>query len=123
MARRKKALEGGTEKQNIAYPTEEPIRTPDPIDDGEKAKQETINLNRMAIIAGTLLSFNLRIGSPRILTDLYRFYQAHGCVLDSENVERARRDLRSVLTSTDKQESVDKEMDRVMAFLHLMLDK
>jgi hypothetical protein len=120
MARRKKALEGGTEKQNIAYPTEEPIRTPDPIDDGEK---ETINLNRMAIIAGTLLSFNLRIGSSRILTDLYRFYQVHGCVLDSKNVERARRDLKSVLTSTDKQESVDKEMDRIMAFLDLMLDK
>jgi hypothetical protein len=123
MARRKKALEGGTEKQNIVYPPEDPIQTHEPTQEEEKTQQETINLNRMAIIAGTLLSFNLRIGSSRILTDLYRFYQVHGCVLDSKNVERARKDLKSVLTSTDKQESVDKEMDRIMAFLNLMLDK
>lgn len=123
MARRKKALEGETAKQNFVHPPEESIQTPDPTQEVEKTKQEKINLNRTAIIAGTLLSFNLRIGSPRILTDLYRFYQAHGCVLDSENVERARRDLKSVLTSTDRQESIDKEMDRIMAFLNLMLDQ
>jgi len=119
MARRKKQpLEGGLGEKKVSDQVEVEKSNPNK-EEGEKP----INLNRTAIIAGTLLSYNLRLGSPRILTDLYRFYQEHGCVLDEENVEKARSALKSVLTSTDKQESVDKEMNRITAFLNLMLGK
>lgn len=88
-------------------------------EEGDSAK--IIVPERLAIIAGALMASELRIGAPRVLYDLYRDYKESGKLPDEKFVNRARQTLKSILTNTAQQNTIESEIQKAVAFLDEML--